>query len=53
LGVDKEKISALVEQRKLAREAKDFQLADKIRQQLTGLGITLADGVHGTEWRRS
>lgn len=53
LGVDKEAVEALIAARRAARQSKDYQEADRIRQQLTLMGITLADGVHGTEWRRT
>jgi cysteinyl-tRNA synthetase len=53
LGVDKEAVDALVVARQEARKAKDYEEADRIRQQLSEMGITLADGVHGTEWRRT
>ena len=53
LGVDKEAVEALIAARRAARQARDYQEADRIRQQLTLMGITLADGVHGTEWRRT
>lgn len=52
-GVDKEVVEALIEQRQEARRSKDYAGADRIRQQLLDMGITLADGVHGTEWRRA
>lgn len=52
-GVDKEAVEALIEQRQEARRSKDYAGADRIRQQLLDMGITLADGVHGTEWRRA
>jgi cysteinyl-tRNA synthetase len=53
LGVDKEAVEALIAARQEARRAKNYGEADRIRQQLTDMGITLADGVHGTEWRKS
>ena len=52
-GVDKDAVEALIEQRQEARRSKDYAEADRIRQQLLDMGITLADGVHGTEWRRA
>jgi len=53
LGVDKDAVEALIEARGVARSQKDYAEADRIRQQLLNMGITLADGVHGTEWRRA
>jgi len=45
-------IDLLVELRKDLREAKQFELADKVRERLEGLGIALEDGEGGTRWRR-
>ena len=53
LGVDKEEVEALIVARQQARANRDYQAADQIRQQLSNMGITLADGIHGTEWRKS
>ena len=52
LGVDKEKIEALIDERLAARRSKDYQRADEIRQLLLSMGIALADGPSGTEWRK-
>ena len=52
-GVDKSKVEALITARQEARLNKQYAEADRIRQQLLDMGITLADGVHGTEWRRT
>ena len=43
-------IEALIEERKLAREQKDFARADQIRDQLKALGIELSDNPSGTHW---
>lgn len=53
LGVDKEAVEILIAERQEARRNRDYARADMIRQQLSDMGITLADGVHGTEWRKS
>jgi len=45
-------VELLVELRKDLREAKQFELADKVRERLDGLGIALEDGEGGTRWRR-
>jgi len=52
LGVDKDAVEVLIEARKAARANREYAEADRIRQQLLEMGITLADGVHGTEWRK-
>jgi len=44
-------IEALVETRARLREARQFELADSIRERLAGLGIELKDGPQGTVWR--
>jgi cysteinyl-tRNA synthetase len=35
------------------RAAKQFQLADGVRDRLADLGVTLEDGADGTRWRPS
>ena len=44
-------IRLLLEMRTEARNAKDFAKADRIRTQLTDLGVTLEDRADGTVWR--
>lgn len=48
-------IALLIETRTALRQAKQFALADTIRQRLSDLGVTLEDGPQGTRWsmRRS
>ncbi len=46
-------MSMLLEMRLDAKKNKDFSLADKIRQQLTGLGVQIKDTPQGTEWEIS
>ena len=36
-----------------AKKGRNFELADKVRNDLTALGITLEDRPEGTIWRRS
>jgi cysteinyl-tRNA synthetase len=45
-------IDLLIATRKKLREAKQFQLADEIRQKLTENGVTLEDTPQGTVWKR-
>ena len=40
----------LLERRNLARTAKDFELSDKLRDQLTKLGIEIKDSAAGQSW---
>lgn len=46
----KAKIDALIEERRLARAAKDWAAADRIRLQLEALHVVLMDGPSGTTW---
>jgi len=45
-------IEALIARREQARTDRDWGEADRIRDELTGLGIVLEDGGGGTQWRR-
>jgi cysteinyl-tRNA synthetase len=51
LGKTAEEIDARIEERRQARQAKDFARGDAIRADLEALGIEVADGPHGTTWR--
>lgn len=53
LGVDKEEVEALIELRNVARAARDWTEADRIRDQLAHMGVTVADGANGTSWRKT
>jgi len=44
-------IELLIEKRAEYRERKEWALADRIRAELAGLGISLEDTPHGTVWR--
>ena len=46
-------IESLIQQRLEARQTRNFQEADRIRQQLTEAGITLQDSKKDTTWRRN
>lgn len=43
-------VAQLIERRERAREARDFEQADGIRDALTASGITLEDGPDGSHW---
>lgn len=47
-----EAVEALIEQRQAARKAKNFTEADRIRDQLTEMGILLKDTPQGVQWSR-
>jgi cysteinyl-tRNA synthetase len=43
-------VQSLIEQRKTARDNKDFETSDRIRDQLKIAGITLEDEAGSTNW---
>jgi len=46
-------VKLLIEMRAQARQSKDFQRADEIRDRLSALGVALEDRPEGTTWRSS
>jgi cysteinyl-tRNA synthetase len=44
-------VSLLVELRTDLRKAKQYQLADSVRDRLAELGVTLEDTPQGTRWK--
>ncbi|HFD79886.1 MAG TPA: cysteine--tRNA ligase [Gammaproteobacteria bacterium] len=52
-GPDDAEIDRLVARRDQARADRDWAEADRIREQLEGLGIVLEDSPGGTRWRRA
>lgn len=51
-SISPEEVEALLVKRVEARKARDFALADKIRNDLHAQGIELEDSADGTKWRR-
>ncbi len=52
MELTEEEIDRMLRQRDLARKAKDYAEADRIRQHLTAHGVILEDAPQGTTWRR-
>lgn len=52
-GSNQSDIDALVSARFAARKAKNFEEADRIREELTALGVIVMDGPEGSTWRRA
>lgn len=52
-GLEDGLMTLLIELRKQLREKKEFELTDRIRDQLAELGITLKDTAQGTIWTLS
>ncbi len=46
------RVEELLRQRATARESKDFERADQIREELDEMGIEVMDGPGGSSWRR-
>ncbi|EPN00958.1 cysteinyl-tRNA ligase, partial [Pseudomonas syringae pv. actinidiae ICMP 19070] len=49
--VDAAEVEALIQARLAARAAKDWAESDRIRDQITAMGVLLEDGKGGTTWR--
>ena len=50
-GMDTEKIEQMIEERNNCRNNKNFEQADKIRDELKSMGIEIEDTPDGTIWR--
>ena len=50
LNIDEENIKQEIEKRAKAKQNKDFEKADKIRNDLEAKGIILKDSKEGTLW---
>ena len=48
--IDEARIVSLIAARAEARAAKDFAEADRVRDELAGMGIAIKDGPEGTTW---
>ncbi len=51
LGISEDEIRELLDQRAEARKARNFKLADEIRDKLLSWGILIEDGPKGSIWR--
>lgn len=51
VAVDVARVEALVARRSAARAARDWATADRMRDELAALGVSLLDGAAGTQWR--
>jgi cysteinyl-tRNA synthetase len=51
LGLDVNKITQLIADRKSARQSKNWAKADRCRDDLTQMGILIEDTPNGTEWK--
>jgi len=52
-GLDDAAISAQIEARNSAKQAKNYAEADRIRKELLASGVVLEDSASGTTWRRA
>ena len=50
MGLDVARVEDLLVQRTAARTAKDWPAADRIREELTELGVGVQDGPEGSVW---
>ena len=49
---EKQQIENLIEKRTIAKQNKNFEESDRIREQLTLMGISLMDTPSGTVWEK-
>jgi cysteinyl-tRNA synthetase len=52
-GLDEQTIAERIAARAAAKQARDFKLADAIRDELAAAGVELKDSVEGTNWIRA
>ena len=48
----KQKIDELITQRGEAKKAKDFELSDRLRDEILAFGVSIMDTAEGTFWER-
>ena len=53
IDISEEEIESYIVKRNQARDQKDFDLSDKIRDELLEKGIILEDKESGTTWKKS
>jgi cysteinyl-tRNA synthetase len=53
VSIDVAEIERLIAERNAARSAKNYALADQIRDELARQGVRIEDGPEGTRWRRA
>jgi cysteinyl-tRNA synthetase len=51
LGIDRARVEEKIEERRQARENKDWAQADAARDELLAMGIEIMDSPEGTTWR--
>ena len=51
IGVDVERIEAMIAERQAARDEKNWARADAIRDELAAMGVQIQDSTDGTQWR--
>ncbi len=49
--IDQARVETLLQQRRLAREKKDFAASDKLRDELKSMGVESMDTAQGTTWK--
>ncbi len=53
VALDADQIEAMIARRAAAKQARDWALADSIRDELAAQGVQLEDKADGTRWRRA
>jgi cysteinyl-tRNA synthetase len=49
-GLDEERVQQAIEERAAARKAKDFDKADRLREEFASHGVAFHDSLGGTTW---